>query len=130
MRASRGYGFGRDDGLLSEQETWLATAVGDTICVHYNNKKYYIDITEAKPQDAISVIETDCEVRLMARPRAKCCAIFPAVVRCVMEMWGRLHLRQCFRTLSRHGSACLSDGCSRGSAATPSQRTLGGAEAL
>lgn len=37
-------------------------AVGDTICVHYNNKKYYIDIVEAKPQNAISVIETDCEV--------------------------------------------------------------------
>lgn len=36
--------------------------VGDTICVHYNNKKYYIDIIEAKPQQAISVIETDCEV--------------------------------------------------------------------
>lgn len=74
---------------------------GDCICLHYNNKKYYIDITEAKPQvgdllealsapsrthvdiatsavstactdlhlrlqsaaqDAISVIETDCEV--------------------------------------------------------------------
>ena len=23
---------------------------GDCICLHYNNKKYYIDITEAKPQ--------------------------------------------------------------------------------
>lgn len=38
------------------------SAVGDTICVHYNNKKYYIDIVEARPQAAISVIETDCEV--------------------------------------------------------------------
>ncbi|EIE23851.1 UFD1-domain-containing protein [Coccomyxa subellipsoidea C-169] len=35
---------------------------GDCICLHYNNKKYYIDIIEAKPEDAISVIETDCEV--------------------------------------------------------------------
>ena len=23
---------------------------GDCICLHYNNKKYYIDIIEAKPQ--------------------------------------------------------------------------------
>lgn len=30
--------------------------------VAYNNKKYYIDIIEAKPENAISVIETDCEV--------------------------------------------------------------------
>lgn len=30
--------------------------------VHYNNKKYYIDVVEAKPGNAISVIETDCEV--------------------------------------------------------------------
>lgn len=30
--------------------------------VAYNNKKYYIDIIEAKPSNAISIIETDCEV--------------------------------------------------------------------
>lgn len=24
--------------------------VGDTICLHYNNKRYYIDIIDAKPQ--------------------------------------------------------------------------------
>lgn len=30
--------------------------------VAYNNKKYYIDIIEAKPSHAISIIETDCEV--------------------------------------------------------------------
>jgi len=35
---------------------------GDTIMVAYNNKKYYIDIVEAKPSSAISIIETDCEV--------------------------------------------------------------------
>lgn len=28
----------------------------------YNNKKYYIDIVETKPSNAISIIETDCEV--------------------------------------------------------------------
>lgn len=36
--------------------------VGDNIMVAYNNKKYYIDIIEAKPASAISIIETDCEV--------------------------------------------------------------------
>jgi ubiquitin fusion degradation protein 1 len=36
--------------------------VGDTIPIHYNNKSYFIDIIEAKPANAISVIETDCNV--------------------------------------------------------------------
>ncbi|PAN04375.1 hypothetical protein PAHAL_1G062700 [Panicum hallii] len=35
---------------------------GDSIMVVYNNKKYYIDIVETKPSNAISIIETDCEV--------------------------------------------------------------------
>lgn len=35
---------------------------GDSIMVAYNNRKYYIDIIEAKPSHAISIIETDCEV--------------------------------------------------------------------
>ncbi|KAK1326344.1 hypothetical protein QJS10_CPA01g00202 [Acorus calamus] len=28
----------------------------------YNNKKYYINIIETKPSNAVSIIETDCEV--------------------------------------------------------------------
>lgn len=36
--------------------------VGDTIPINYNNKKYFIDIIEAKPGASISVIETDCNV--------------------------------------------------------------------
>lgn len=35
---------------------------GDSIMVAYNNKKYYIDIIESKPSNAITIIETDCEV--------------------------------------------------------------------
>ncbi|XP_022952966.1 ubiquitin recognition factor in ER-associated degradation protein 1-like isoform X1 [Cucurbita moschata] len=35
---------------------------GDSIMVAYNNKKYYIDIVETRPSNAISIIETDCEV--------------------------------------------------------------------
>jgi ubiquitin fusion degradation protein 1 len=30
--------------------------------VAYNNKQYHIDIVEAKPASAVSIIETDCEV--------------------------------------------------------------------
>ncbi len=37
-------------------------SVGDQITINYNNRQYFIDIVEAKPQPAISVIETDCEV--------------------------------------------------------------------
>lgn len=36
--------------------------VGDAICLHYNGKRYFIDVVDAKPGNAISVIETDCEV--------------------------------------------------------------------
>ena len=36
--------------------------VGDTIPISYNNKQYWIDIVEANPANAISVIETDCNV--------------------------------------------------------------------
>ncbi|KAK9090615.1 hypothetical protein Sjap_023792 [Stephania japonica] len=35
---------------------------GDCIMVAYNDKKYYIDIVETRPSNAISIIETDCEV--------------------------------------------------------------------
>ncbi|KAI4300081.1 hypothetical protein L6164_033498 [Bauhinia variegata] len=35
---------------------------GDTIMVEYNNRKYFIDILETKPANAVSIIETDCEV--------------------------------------------------------------------
>jgi len=36
--------------------------VGDKITINYNNKKYYIGIVEGKPKNAVTVIETDCEV--------------------------------------------------------------------
>jgi ubiquitin fusion degradation protein 1 len=40
--------------------------VGDTIPINYNNRRYFIDIVEAKPANAISVIETDCNVGCLA----------------------------------------------------------------
>ncbi|WOG83685.1 hypothetical protein DCAR_0102862 [Daucus carota subsp. sativus] len=39
---------------------------GDSSMVAYNNRKYYIDIIEAKPSNGTSIIETDCEMDLVA----------------------------------------------------------------
>ncbi|KAL8154065.1 hypothetical protein V2J09_011825 [Rumex salicifolius] len=36
--------------------------IGDTVTVSYNDKKFNINVVEAKPSSAVSVIETDCEV--------------------------------------------------------------------
>mmetsp|Transcript_14022 Transcript_14022/g.42335 ORF Transcript_14022/g.42335 Transcript_14022/m.42335 type:complete len:321 (-) Transcript_14022:1053-2015(-) len=48
---------------------YTCLTVGDAICVNYNNRKYFIDVIEAKPPNphpgganAISVVDTDCEV--------------------------------------------------------------------
>eukprot|EP00887_Chlorella_sp_A99_P006719 scaffold3.g6719.t1 len=48
--------------LETTLRSFSCLSVGDTIPINYNNKKYFIDIVEAKPQPAISVIETDCQV--------------------------------------------------------------------
>ncbi|KAH7533827.1 uncharacterized protein LOC107416396 [Ziziphus jujuba] len=37
-------------------------SAGDTIMIMYEGKKFYIDVLETKPEAAISIIETDCEV--------------------------------------------------------------------
>lgn len=41
---------------------YTCLTVNDTICVAYNNRKYFIDVVEAKPADAICTVDTDCEV--------------------------------------------------------------------
>ena len=41
---------------------YTCLTVGDTFVIHYNNKQYHIDVIEAKPGDAIGVVDTDCEV--------------------------------------------------------------------
>ncbi|KAI3788071.1 hypothetical protein L2E82_00711 [Cichorium intybus] len=48
--------------LETTLRSYSCLTTGDTIMVAYNNKKFYIDIVETKPSDAISIIETDCEV--------------------------------------------------------------------
>ncbi|KAK3206314.1 hypothetical protein Dsin_020360 [Dipteronia sinensis] len=48
--------------LETTLRSYSCLTTGDTIMVHYNDKKYYIDIVETKPSSAVSIIETDCEV--------------------------------------------------------------------
>ncbi|KAK4747768.1 hypothetical protein SAY87_014354 [Trapa incisa] len=48
--------------LETTLRSYSCLTTGDSIMVAYNNKKYYIDIVETKPANAISIIETDCEV--------------------------------------------------------------------
>ncbi|XP_078448384.1 ubiquitin fusion degradation 1 [Wolffia australiana] len=48
--------------LETALRSFSCLTTGDSIMVAYNNKKYYIDIVETKPNSAISIIETDCEV--------------------------------------------------------------------
>ncbi|KAL8129240.1 hypothetical protein V2J09_018395 [Rumex salicifolius] len=48
--------------LETTLRSFSCLTTGDSIMVAYNNKRYYIDIVETKPSNAISIIETDCEV--------------------------------------------------------------------
>ncbi|KAG2491090.1 hypothetical protein HYH03_010534 [Edaphochlamys debaryana] len=41
---------------------YTCLTVGDCFVVNYNNKNYEIEVKDAKPGPAISVIETDCQV--------------------------------------------------------------------
>lgn len=34
---------------------------GGTVPIHYNNKRFLIDIVELEPQEAVSIVETDCK---------------------------------------------------------------------
>lgn len=40
--------------------------VGDCFVVNYNNRNYEIEVREAKPGNAISVVEVDCQVGIWA----------------------------------------------------------------
>ncbi|RVW93387.1 Ubiquitin recognition factor in ER-associated degradation protein 1 [Vitis vinifera] len=55
-------GFFPTPSLETTLRNFSCLTTGDSIMVAYNNKKYYIDIVETKPSNAISIIETDCEV--------------------------------------------------------------------
>lgn len=36
--------------------------VGDQICIPYNDRRYYLEVREVKPQEAACIIECDCNV--------------------------------------------------------------------
>lgn len=42
--------------------SFTCLTTGDTIKLPYNGKEYYVDIIETKPSNAVSIVETDCEV--------------------------------------------------------------------
>ncbi|XP_024028101.1 ubiquitin fusion degradation protein 1 homolog isoform X1 [Morus notabilis] len=48
--------------LETTLRSYSCLTTGDTIMVPYNNKKYYINVVETKPSNAVSIVETDCEV--------------------------------------------------------------------
>ncbi|KAE8709238.1 Detected protein of confused Function [Hibiscus syriacus] len=48
--------------LETTLRNYSCLTTGDSIMVAYNNKKYYVYIIDTKPSNAISIIETDCEV--------------------------------------------------------------------
>ncbi|CAN1231242.1 Ubiquitin fusion degradation protein 1 homolog, partial [Linum grandiflorum] len=45
--------------LETSLRNYSCLTTGDTIMVAYNNKKFYINIVEAKPSSAVSIVETD-----------------------------------------------------------------------
>jgi ubiquitin fusion degradation protein 1 len=51
--------------------SYTCLTVGDTFVVHYNNRAYEIEVKEAKPGNAISVVETDCQVCVSVMRAAK-----------------------------------------------------------
>ena len=48
--------------LETTLRSYTCLTVGDSILINYNNRRYFIDIIEARPNDAVSIVDTDCEV--------------------------------------------------------------------
>ena len=48
--------------LEKQLRKFSCVAVGDQICLPYNNKKYYIRIQDVKPSNAACIIECNCNV--------------------------------------------------------------------
>jgi len=42
--------------------SFTCLTAGDTICIPYAGKKFYLDVREVQPNGAASIIETDCNV--------------------------------------------------------------------
>jgi ubiquitin fusion degradation protein 1 len=41
---------------------YTCLTVNDSILIDYNDKRYFIDVVETRPGDAVSIVDTDCEV--------------------------------------------------------------------
>ncbi|CAM8937881.1 unnamed protein product [Rhodiola kirilowii] len=52
--------------LETSLRSFTCLTTGDTFMVLYNDMKYYIDVVETRPDYAVSVVETDCEVDFAA----------------------------------------------------------------
>ncbi|XP_028765645.1 ubiquitin fusion degradation protein 1 homolog isoform X2 [Neltuma alba] len=50
--------------LETTLRNFTCLTTGDSFMVAYNNQKYYIDVIETKPANAITITDTDCEVDL------------------------------------------------------------------
>lgn len=48
--------------LEKKLRSFSCVTVGDHLCINYLDKNYYLEITEVRPGDAASIIETDCNV--------------------------------------------------------------------
>lgn len=48
--------------LEKQLRTFSCVTAGDQICLPYNNKRYYLEVQEVKPQEAACIIECDCNV--------------------------------------------------------------------
>ncbi len=48
--------------LENNFRNYLCVTKGDTVTVQFNKKKYYIDIIECKPKDAVSLTNVDVEI--------------------------------------------------------------------
>ncbi|CAI5994735.1 unnamed protein product [Closterium sp. NIES-65] len=54
--------WGCDRSLEMTLRSFSCLTAGESIMVAYNNKRYFINVVDARPGAAISIIETDCEV--------------------------------------------------------------------
>lgn len=43
--------------LEKSLRSYTCLSIGDSIMISYNEKRYFIDILETKPQDAVSIVE-------------------------------------------------------------------------
>jgi ubiquitin fusion degradation protein 1 len=48
--------------LETQLRNFSCVTKSDHLCIHFNGRKYYMEVKEVKPADAACIIETDCNV--------------------------------------------------------------------